>query len=146
MNVKICKTCKEIKHILMFYKNNKSSDGYASSCKKCHGEYYSKKRKDIEYKIKMKAYKHEYYLKNKDKLSYKEKHNKNARKYAKKNHLKTYARDVVRNDIRHGRTNKKPCEVCGILKVHAHHDNYDRPRDVRWLCISHHVEVHHGSI
>jgi ribosomal protein S27AE len=37
---------------------------------------------------------------------------------------------------------KEPCEVCGCEKVHAHHDDYDKPLNVRWLCTIHHNEWH----
>lgn len=35
------------------------------------------------------------------------------------------------------------CEVCETDKdVHAHHDDYSKPLDVRWLCRKHHNEHH----
>lgn len=37
---------------------------------------------------------------------------------------------------------RQPCEVCGELKVEAHHDNYHKAFDVRWLCGHHHREHH----
>ncbi len=45
--------------------------------------------------------------------------------------------------IRYGKLEKKPCEVCGSNVVHAHHDDYSKPLDVRWLCPKHHSEHHH---
>lgn len=36
---------------------------------------------------------------------------------------------------------RKPCEVCGE-KAEAHHDDYAKPLDVRWLCFKHHREWH----
>jgi hypothetical protein len=36
----------------------------------------------------------------------------------------------------------QPCEVCGDLKVTAHHDDYSKPLDVRWLCRLHHSRAH----
>jgi peptidoglycan L-alanyl-D-glutamate endopeptidase CwlK len=35
-----------------------------------------------------------------------------------------------------------PCEVCGKKKVEAHHDDYNKPYDIRWLCFKHHREYH----
>lgn len=37
---------------------------------------------------------------------------------------------------------RQPCEVCGVEKVLAHHDDYDKPFDVKWLCPKHHVARH----
>lgn len=46
--------------------------------------------------------------------------------------------------IRDGLLVRKPCEVCGNIKVDAHHDDYTKPMDVRWLCRKHHL-LHHRS-
>ena len=39
----------------------------------------------------------------------------------------------------------QPCEVCGEPRADRHHDDYDKPLDIRWLCrpchIRHHVNV-----
>ena len=37
---------------------------------------------------------------------------------------------------------RQPCEVCGNAKAQAHHDDYGKPLDVRWLCTTHHAEWH----
>lgn len=56
---------------------------------------------------------------------------------------KVRARERVRGAIRSGRLEKEPCEVCGgTERIHAHHDDYDRPLDVRWLCALHHTQLH----
>lgn len=44
--------------------------------------------------------------------------------------------------IRSGALVRQPCEVCGELKVDAHHDDYTQPLAVRWLCRKHHAEHH----
>jgi len=36
--------------------------------------------------------------------------------------------------IRHGKLQRQPCEVCGAKDTHAHHDDYTKPLQVRWLC------------
>jgi hypothetical protein len=48
--------------------------------------------------------------------------------------LRTLARETVRNAIKNGNLKKDPCEECGKLKAHAHHDDYSKPLNVRWLC------------
>jgi ribosomal protein S27AE len=36
----------------------------------------------------------------------------------------------------------KPCEQCGDEPTHAHHDDYSKPLDVRWLCPQCHRAEH----
>ncbi len=43
--------------------------------------------------------------------------------------------------ITQGKLNRMPCEPCGG-KAEAHHDDYSKPLDVRWLCFKHHREWH----
>lgn len=45
--------------------------------------------------------------------------------------------------IRTGVLVRQPCEVCGEVEVHAHHEDYSRPADVRWLCSKCHSWWHH---
>jgi ribosomal protein S27AE len=33
-----------------------------------------------------------------------------------------------------GKLVRQPCEVCGATVAQAHHDDYDKPLEVRWLC------------
>ena len=40
---------------------------------------------------------------------------------------------------------KQGCEVCGNAAVDAHHECYEAPLDVRWLCRCHHVRLHRGG-
>lgn len=78
-------------------------------------------------------------------------------KYGSDNHF--YRGGSYADDRVHGITEKamargilkpRPCEVCGETglmadgrnKVQAHHDDYNKPLDVRWLCQEHHHEWH----
>jgi len=40
----------------------------------------------------------------------------------------------ARNATRVLRKMPHDCEQCGAPNAHAHHDDYSRPLDVRWLC------------
>lgn len=55
------------------------------------------------------------------------------------------ARNAVNNAIRDGRLVRMPCEVCGREDSQAHHDDYAKPLEVRWLCRPHHEDVHRGK-
>lgn len=72
---------------------------------------------------------------------------KDAKKY-RENEVSRY-KDSVRGytllQIRSGRLIKQPCEVCGSKIVEAHHDDYEKPLDVRWLCKKHHAEHHKNN-
>ena len=54
-------------------------------------------------------------------------------------------RTKVYNDVRHaierGELTPQPCENCGE-KAEAHHDDYSKPLDVRWLCRPCHAIEH----
>ncbi len=52
------------------------------------------------------------------------------------------AQTALGNALRDGKIKRQPCEVCGAEKVHAHHDDYSRPLEVRWLCPLHHQRHH----
>ncbi len=56
--------------------------------------------------------------------------------------FKDNVRTKTRYRIARGILIKKPCELCGELKVEAHHEDYNKPFDIRWLCIRHHHELH----
>lgn len=54
------------------------------------------------------------------------------------------ARSILNHYLRDNHLSKQPCEVCGEM-AEAHHDNYDKPLDVRWLCFKHHRKYHKNS-
>ena len=70
--------------------------------------------------------------------------NAQMRAYSKapKTRLHHKARWAVQRAVQAGRLTKQPCEVCGHNPADAHHDDYNKPLDVRWLCRTHHVEHH----
>jgi len=55
---------------------------------------------------------------------------------------KKTARIKVKTAITRGNLTRQACEVCAAWPAEAHHDDYDRPLDVRWLCATHHREHH----
>ena len=57
---------------------------------------------------------------------------------------RAWCRSTLNHAIRDGLLTRKDCEVCG-RKGQAHHDDYSRPLDVRWLCFYHHRKEAHGQ-
>lgn len=50
------------------------------------------------------------------------------------------AAQAVANGKLLGTVIPQPCEVCGSRESEAHHDDYTKPLEVRWLCRDHHRE------
>ena len=56
--------------------------------------------------------------------------------------LKESVRRKTNHAIAKGVLVRLPCETCGAPVSHAHHDDYSKPLEVRWLCQTHHAEHH----
>jgi hypothetical protein len=93
-----------------------------------------------------------WYLKNRDTDAYKayrlavtRRHQAKKGRSAPASPEKRRPRDVVYRALKDGRLTKGPCERgpdgCSG-KIHAHHDDYSKPLEVRWLCQKHHGEEH----
>lgn len=52
----------------------------------------------------------------------------------------------MRNALKSGRLNKKPCVFCGVTESYAHHPDYTKKLDVIWVCSNHHADIHAGRI
>lgn len=59
--------------------------------------------------------------------------NKNA-KWQAANPEKRAAHKAVEKALRNGKLERQPCECGCDRKVQAHHDDYFKPLEVRWLC------------
>lgn len=55
-----------------------------------------------------------------------------------------YTKNKFRSDARNAarKLAREPCEICGDVVAQAHHDDYNKPLEVRWLCVKHHREWH----
>ena len=67
------------------------------------------------------------------------------KKWRDENPEKYKAHGIVAYAIKQGRLVKQPCDVCGSKDVHAHHDDYLKPLNVRWLCSAHHSQWHRDN-
>lgn len=129
-----CKKTKEIKH---FYKHGQMADGYLGKCKLCIKKYTKERYYSPEGRKKVIEYERKRFqdpLRKQKLLEYQRKR-RNLYKG------KERCRRAVISALRDGRLIKGTCEMCGELKVEAHHDDYRSPLKVRWLCRKHHLEV-----
>jgi len=132
--MKLCNTCETEKDESLFHKRKASSDGLAARCKTCQKVYDKARAKDPQRELARRIYaqSEEGRLKS----------NKAKAEYRKRNPKKTAAHSKVARALRSGDISKMPCEKCGGLNVHAHHDDYSIPLNIRWLCDNHHNEWH----
>lgn len=120
--MKLCNSCGENKPVHNFNKNKNSKDGLRSTCKPCVN-------------TKDKAYRQ---------LPHVRVAREKARKaYVLRNTIKVKAKQIVAQEVKMGRLIKGCCEVCEATNnIEGHHDDYAKPKEVRWLCVTHHNEWH----
>lgn len=134
--LKTCFKCKESKPLGQFYKHPRMADGHLNKCKECtkrdvRQNYWKDHAKTLERDL----------VRNRtpERRAAKQRY---LRKSREANREKWAARRAVASAIKGGRLVRMPCEVCGECRSEAHHVDYSRPLDVRWLCFRHHREAH----
>jgi len=107
-------------------------DGHVNKCKECNlTDVYKHRLKNIEK------------IRNYDKKRG-NRHKKGYIKDYRERFPKKYkAHCLVNNAIRDKKLFKDACVICGNTEtVRAHHDDYDRPLNIKWLCAAHHKQWH----
>lgn len=122
---KKCTLCEIIKPFEMFSPDNRKSTGRKSQCRDCDN---IRSRKS--------------YYEQRERRLYRERDRNKQRERDPLYLLKLRARGKIKHELKMGRMTKQPCEVCGELKVQAHHTDYNKPLEVRWLCVLHHRRSH----
>lgn len=137
MNSKCCFRCGEILPIEDFYRHPGMADGHLGKCKDCAKEDVRKNRK-----LKIDYYREYDRKREHTNQERKESQRRSKRLYRINHPERKSAQSTVNNAIRDGKLERKPCEICGLEPSEAHHDDYSKPFDVRWLCREHHRERH----
>lgn len=134
--MKTCNSCGKDKSDFEFHKRAASKDGLASKCKQCQKDY-DKARANAPHRV---AARKAYMQTDSGKAA----HIRATKKWQKGNTNKRKAHIAVGNAIRDGKLIKPDsCEKCDCsLNLEAHHDDYSKPLDVRWLCQAHHKQWH----
>ncbi len=137
--MKTCRGCGRDLPLVDFYQHQRMADGHLNFCKPCvrqrvRNDYHARPEE----------------MRERDRLRYQGSPQRRAalRAYNKQATLRdpqrAKARKDVGNAIRDGKLKRGACEMCGAEKSQAHHDDYSRPLDVRWLCFRCHRQ-HHGQ-
>ena len=149
MNTKKCFKCGKVKPLSNFYRQKNMKDGHLNKCIECtkidsnkhradNLEYcleYDKKRANLPHRVEArKAY-------NKTNNG-KESHNKATKKYRNKNPKAYKAHNLVAYHLKAKNIKQLPCSVCGEKDTEAHHEDYNFPLEIIWLCNKHHNELH----
>jgi len=139
--MKTCFKCGMVLPLTEFYRHPAMNDGHLGKCRNCakrdvsenrraNGEYYrayEASRSRRPYRIALKR--------------------QLALREAAEHPERVKARGKVARAIRSGHLAKSPCVICGHrARVEAHHDDYAKPLDVRWLCPSHHRLADRGVL
>lgn len=140
-----CKTCKFEKEDSEFYESNKTK------CKECvkaavrknrennieHYNAFDRARANREDRVEARK---AYAKTDAGKAA----GNRAKRNWTNKNAKKRRASHSINNAIRDGKLEKPSCcDVCGKSgRINGHHDDYDKPLEVRWLCCQCHRDWH----
>lgn len=133
---KECFKCNTVKPLNEFYKHSGMADGHLNKCKECtKNDSTSHRNKNLE---KVRAYDRE-----RGKIPERIKTNTEVNKaWRDEDRRRSSAHNAVARAIKTGKLVRIPCIKCGDKKSLAHHEDYDEPLQVMWLCQPCHKQRH----
>jgi ribosomal protein S27AE len=147
--MKKCKKCGEVKPLSEFYAEKGSKDGHRNKCKICLYKDLCDWRKNNPGKVLEQGRRQAesgYSKRYRDSEAGRVSKKKSAEKFRLNYPLKTKAVNDVNSAIQRGEIIRQPCSDCGTkVSVQAHHDDYAKPLDVRWLCRKCHLDWHKNT-
>lgn len=151
MRRKRCFKCGRTKPVTSFYRHPKMADGYLNKCKEC-----AKRDARNADPVKRAEYERERWdrperreqvaasvarAKERDPARFA----RYQREYHQRHPERRKARGMVRRAVLSGKLEREPCEGCGSWESQAHHDDYAKPLEVRWLCSVCHGLAHRSA-
>jgi len=134
--MKTCFKCKKDKPLAEFYKHSAMADGHLNKCKECTKADANKHRSENLERIR----------------EYDRQRGKNPERRAanlavnqawrREDKRRQRAHGIVRRAIAKELLVRSPCCRCGNPKSLAHHEDYDKPLEVMWLCQPCHKQRH----
>lgn len=134
--MKTCFKCNTVMPLSEFYKHPKMADGHVNKCKECYkNDSTANRNKNLE---KVRAY---------DRARGKEPERIKAvteitRAWRVEDSRRHMAHSSVARAVRNGTLVRQPCCRCEAEKTVAHHEDYDKPLEVVWLCQPCHKQRH----
>jgi len=128
-----CSRCRQI-----FWKDEMCSGGYYEYCKLCHNQNERERRS--RNRTKQRDYERSYYASNPEPAK------ERAIRNRANNPEKAAANDSLNYAIRAGKISRQPCVICGSSNSQGHHENYDKPLEVVWLCAECHRKLHYNLL
>jgi len=134
--MKTCFKCNKEKPLASFYKHLGMADGYLGKCKDCAKvDANNHRAKNLE---KVREY---------DRKRAKEPHRialqkEQTKMWRETDSRRTKCHNAVARAIRNGNLVQQPCARCSSEKTLAHHESYDLPLEIVWLCQPCHKQRH----
>lgn len=149
MHSKTCIACGDSKPRDAYYKHPRTADGLLGRCKDCHKAAMRAVRSaNLErYRALDRARAHDPERVEARKAYAQtpggaEALRRASRAWDSRNRHKKAAHAKLNYAVATGSVQRQPCEKCGSPHTEGHHDDYDKPLDVRWLCTAHHAQAH----
>jgi hypothetical protein len=160
--MKKCNKCGQIFDLDFFWKDKTKKDGHHTICKKC-----ANMAKKIYYNTEIGKKKHHAWgTSEKARIRGREYDNSERRKQLRKEWKKTEVYkanrkkhnsriryigrgkvyDLVKFAKRKGILIAEPCVICGAMPTVGHHEDYNKPLEVIWLCNTHHNRLHKNML
>lgn len=134
--LKQCFKCEITKSLTEFYKHPKTADGHLNKCKDCTKSDSTKNRWINIDKVRE-------YDRTRGKEPHRVEYNtKQTKKWRGEDKRRSRAHSKVARALKNGTLQKENCCRCQNPKVVAHHEDYDLPLDVVWLCEPCHRQRH----
>jgi hypothetical protein len=151
--MKKCRTCNEVKVLEDFYAHPQMGDGHLNKCKECTKKRIRNYRQENLEKVREYDRNRPNGLERRLAWSVKGKANPELRKkiqewknaWAERNPHKRKAQGIVSSAIQKGDLLRP--EICSNCKqapksIQAHHEDYEKPLDIIWLCATCHSARH----
>lgn len=131
VSIKRCTSCRAWRPLDLFYADKSRPDGLTCQCKRCRAAYFRAHKPAYRRRCR------EHYARHPEKYK--------AVSLAASQTLVGKARRAVGHAKQAGLITPQPCEDCGNMSARqeAHHEDYNKPLDVTWLCGPCHWKRHH---